>query len=211
MAAGSARSGPLRIALIGIDGAGKSTAARQLAGLLARRGYRVKLRRNAGGRKWLDNLARRRGSTAEKLLGRRGLSLFETVVRAAALLRTLVRCRPADIEIHDRYLYCQLALNRARECPPGRLLRLLGRVIPAPGLVLYLDVAPERALARVGSRGTDVESLEDLRAFAAGYRSLADFASFRVIDANGSPDEILARVEAALPAAVRAGGRIAAG
>jgi len=202
MPAGS-RGRPLRIALIGIDGAGKTTAARRLAARLAARGLRVKLRRNAGGRRTLDNLARSWGGTAEGLLGRRGLSRFETLVRGAALLRTAVGFPPADVEIHDRYLYCQAALARARGHGPGLLLGLLGRIVPRPDLVLYLEVAPERALARIGRRGADVENLADLRAYAAAYRQLGEFGSFRVIDANGSQQDIQRQIDAALPEACR--------
>jgi dTMP kinase len=198
MAAGAGRSRPLRIAILGIDGAGKTTAARRLAARLAGCGVRVRLRRNAGGRRTLDNVARRFGTTAESLLGRCGLSRFETLVRGAALLCTVPVRPAAGIEIHDRYLYCQFALNRARGCGTGLLLRLLAKVVPGPDLVLYLEVDPGRALARIGSRGTDVESLENLRAFAAGYRGLEDFGSFRIIDANGSQEQIQDQFEAVL-------------
>ncbi|MCG2623320.1 thymidylate kinase [Arthrobacter sp. I2-34] len=198
MAAGAGRSGPLRIAILGIDGAGKTTAARRLAARFAGCGIRARFRRNGGGRRTLDIALRPFGTTAEALLGGCGLSRFETVLRGAALLRTLPGRPASGVEIHDRYLYCQFALNRARGCGTGRLLRILAKVVPAPDLVLYFEVDPGLALARVGRRGNDVESLATLRAFAAGYRSLPDFGSFHVIDANGSQQQIQDQIEAVL-------------
>lgn len=190
------QTAPLRIALIGIDGAGKTTAARYLADQLTVDGAQVRLCRNPGGRRTLDTFARRLGSSAEKMLGARLLSRYETVVRAFALLRSLASMAPADVEIHDRYLYCQLAANAKRGVEPGFLLRLLRKFVPRPDFVLYFEISPARALERIQVRGTDTETLEDLRDLDAAYRGLTDFDSFRLVQADKPVQDIHRQIEA---------------
>jgi dTMP kinase len=184
MPARHSQSAPLRIALIGIDGAGKTTAARYLADQFTLDGAQVRLCRNPGGRRTLDTIARRLGSSAETMFGARLLSRYETVVRAFALLGSLASMAPADVEIHDRYLYCQLAANAKRGVAPGLLLRLLRKFVPRPDFVLYFEISPARALERIEVRGTDTETLEDLRDLDVAYCSLRDFGSFRLVQAD---------------------------
>jgi dTMP kinase len=199
------QSAPLRIALIGIDGAGKTTAARYLADQLTLGGAQVRLCRNPGGRRTLDTFARRLGSSAERMLGARLLSHYETVVRAFALLGSLASKAPADVEIHDRYLYCQLAANAKRGVEPGLLLGLLRKFVPQPDFVLYFEISPARALERIQVRGTDTETLEDLGDLDTAYRSLADFGSFRLVQADGPVQDIHRQIEAICGPAFAAG------
>lgn len=199
------RSAPLRIALIGIDGAGKTTAARYLADQLTVGGTQVRLCRNPGGRRTLDTFARRLGSSAEQLLGARLLSRYETVVRAFALLGSLASAAPADVEIHDRYLYCQLATNAKRGIAPGLLLRLLRKFVPRPDFVLYFEISPARALERIQIRGTDTETLEDLRDLDAAYRGLAGFDGFHLVQADRPVQDIHRQIEAICGPALLAG------
>ena len=199
------RSAPLRIALIGIDGAGKTTAARYLADQLTVGGTQVRLCRNPGGRRTLDTFARRLGSSAEQLLGARLLSRYETVVRAFALLGSLASAAPADVEIHDRYLYCQLAANAKRGIAPGLLLRLLRKFVPRPDFVLYFEISPARALERIQIRGTDAETLEDLRDLDAAYRGLAGFDGFHLVQADRPVQDIHRQIEAICGPALLAG------
>jgi dTMP kinase len=56
----------------------------------------------------------------------------------------------------------------------------------------FLAVTPARAHHRVTLRGTDSEELSYLTAADAAYRSLPEAASFAVIDADGSPEEVRA-------------------
>src|SRR3954454_2205298 len=89
----SAAVRPLRtVALVGIDGSGKTTQAHQLATALAARGLPAAYRRNASGRRWFGRLAGKLGRRdGEHLLGRRAMLLIESVLRWLAILRTLLR------------------------------------------------------------------------------------------------------------------------
>jgi dTMP kinase len=126
-------------------------------------------------------------------LNRRVADALETGIRTINVLVSHARARNfSGLVVMDRHLYCQLALRSVRGLPPGRLLRWLLRHLPAPDLVIHFDVSPEQALKRILLRGTDTETLEELRALGEAYRALPEFAGFVRIDAGGAQDEVLA-------------------
>lgn len=205
-----ASRGPRVIALVGIDGSGKTTQAHRLADALTARGTPATYWQNAGGRRWLGRLAHRLGRPdAQRLLGRDGLLAVESVLRWLAILRALVRSRmTGHIAVMDRYAACQYASIRAQrrgpvaDCIAGgeRLARLGYRVFPPPDLTILLAVEPAEAYRRIERRGTDHESLEFLVRSAEAYRRLPDAAAFVVVDADGTPDEVATLIRGALAA-----------
>ncbi|GID97923.1 dTMP kinase [Amorphoplanes digitatis] len=188
------------VALVGIDGSGKTTQAHQLATALAARGLPATYRRNAGGRRWFGRLAVALGRMdGEHLLGRRAMLFVESVLRWLAILRTLLRRRiTGEISIMDRYAVCQYASIRAHaKTPrPGRLnraerrARLAYRVFPKPDVTFLLAVDPAIAYDRIERRGYDHEEMAYLRAASAAYEALPERPDFVVIDANGTPAEV---------------------
>jgi dTMP kinase len=194
---------PRTVALIGIDGSGKTTQAHRLADDLAAAGWHASYRRNAGGRHWFGRLAPVFGKRdGEDLLGRRGMLVAESVLRWFALVRTLLRrWVTGETAVMDRYAYCQYASLRARAAHRSaeRRARLAYRLFPPPDVTFLLAVDPAEAFARIEARGTDHEEMDYLRAADAAYRSLPEFPSFVVIDANGGPDEVAAAIRAHLP------------
>ena len=200
-------SPPRTIALVGIDGSGKTTQAHRLADEIG-----ATYRRNAGGRRWFGRLAARlgRGDDAEDLLGRRRMLFVESVLRWLAILRTLLRrAVTGEVAVMDRYAFCQYASLRARG-GSDRRARLAYRIFPAPDVTFFLAVDPRTAHDRVEARGYDHESVEYLTAADAAYRSLPEFSTFVVIDANATPDEVAAAVRARLPQPVAASSRVRA-
>jgi dTMP kinase len=197
------------VALIGIDGSGKTTQARRLAVELTALGVPARYRQNAGGRRWFGRLAGRLGRRdALALLGRRGLLLVESTLRWLAIARTLVRSSTGDeIAVMDRYAACQYASIRAharRDYPAGRvsagerLARLLYRVFPPADVTFLLAVEPGEAYRRIEARASDHETMEYLTAADAAYRGLPEFPTFVLIDANRTPDEVAAAIRAGL-------------
>jgi len=192
------------IALVGIDGSGKTTQAHRLADALAAEGLRASYRRNAGGRRWFGRLAARlgKGDDAEDLLGRRAMLFVESVLRWLAILRTLLRrAFTGEITVMDRYAVCQYASLRARAARPAaeRRARLAYRLFPRPDVTFYLAVDPQVAHDRIEARGYDHESTDYLSAAAVAYRSLPEYAGFVVIDADATPDKVAAEIRARLP------------
>ena len=198
------------VALVGIDGSGKTTLARRLAGDLAAAGLPATYRRNAGGRRWFGRVATALGRTdAEHLLGRRGILLIESVLRWLAIARTLLRqVFTRDIAVMDRYAVCQYASLRSHAAAPlpaqptraERFARWAYRVFPDPDVTFLLAVDPAVAYDRIESRGYDHESMEYLSAATAAYRALPEYRGFVVVDANGTPDEVSAAIRAQLAA-----------
>ncbi|NJC23342.1 dTMP kinase [Arthrobacter pigmenti] len=177
----------LRVVLLGIDGAGKTTVARTLMRELAAQSVETELYRNPGGRRTLNRWASRYSATAESLLGVRVLDALETMLRVLAVLRSTFRARRRrGVVVFDRHLSCQLALRKVRGLSAGRLIPWLLKLLPQPDLVVYLSVEPRVAHARIASRATDEETLEFLSALDAAYRSLPGFDTFAVLDGNGS-------------------------
>jgi dTMP kinase len=185
---------PLVVALIGIDGAGKSTQARMLAEWLTASGVAAMSFKNPGGRLFLSRLAQRLGrADAIDLFGRRAFLVVETLVRWLNIARAVVWSRLSRrAAVMDRYSYCQYAMIRARAQRGERLARLLYAVFPRPDVVCFLAVTPTEAHRRIELRGKDSEPLSYLTALDAAYRSLPEFDSFTVIDADRTPDEMQA-------------------
>lgn len=190
-----AGSAPLRrIALIGVDGSGKTTQAHRLAAALDAAGRPADYWQNAGGRRWFGRVAQRLGRRdAQRLLGRHGMLLAELVLRWLAIARALVRSAlRRRIAVMDRYAVCQYASIRAHGGGRRweRLARAAYRLFPSADMTFLLAVDPERAYERIEARGTDHERLTYLLAADKAYRALPEHPSFVVIDANGTPDEV---------------------
>lgn len=181
------------IALVGIDGAGKTTQARRLTERLAARGIPADYHLAASGRRVLSNVAKRLGrGDSIALLGPR------TAMRAEAAMRriNLSWSLRSDLLIADRYSYCQFARTRmvCPEVEPWVRKAMTG--IPRPALTLFLEMPPELASHRVTVRGIDDEPVERLTALRRAYAELPEAADFTYIDAIGTPDEVSSRIDA---------------
>jgi len=179
------------IVLTGIDGSGKTTAARALVDSARAQGRPALLLSNHAGRTNLSLLADRLGVAVP----RRVADIIETGVRLCTVLINHARARSFNgLVVMDRHLHCQLALRQANGLARGGLLPWLLEMLPTPDLTVHFDVDPRVAHQRVMARGTDTETLSDLLAFRDAYRSLPELAGSVVVDANGTPEEVLARM-----------------
>ncbi|MFF2316023.1 AAA family ATPase [Arthrobacter sp. NPDC058097] len=179
------------IVLTGIDGSGKTTAARSLVAAARAEGRNALLLSNYAGRRRMSLLSSRFGIRLPDRLA----DAAETTVRLFTVLVSQVRAsRFEGLVVMDRHLHCQLALREARGLRRGRLLPWLLRTLPATDLVLHLDVSPETAHRRIVARGTDEESVAELTALRNAYRALPEYADMVKIDAGGRPDDVLARL-----------------
>ncbi|WP_092557741.1 dTMP kinase [Actinoplanes derwentensis] len=195
---------PRTIALVGIDGSGKTTQARTVAAELAAAGFPARYRQNAGGRHWFGRIAVLLGRTdAEDLLGRRGTLVVESVLRWFAIARTLLRRTVnREIAVMDRYAVCQFASLRAHGAHRSaeRTARVAYHLFPHPDVMFFLAVDPEVAQDRIERRGYDTETMDYLRAADAAYRSLPEYPRFVVIDANGTPAQVTKAIRTELEA-----------
>ncbi|TDK28013.1 thymidylate kinase [Arthrobacter crusticola] len=188
------------LVLIGIDGAGKTTAAHALAAHVPP-GTDVLVLGNYSGRKTLSRWTRRFGVQPPARL----MDAAETVVRLLNVLLNSVKAARFDgLVIMDRHLHCQLALRAARGLHRGALLRVVLRLLPRPDAVVLLDLPAEQAQLRIAARGTDSENLDELQAYRSAYLAQAREAGHPVIDAGRAPEAVVADLRGVL-AGLRAG------
>lgn len=179
------------VVLVGIDGAGKSTAAQLLRDRIVLSGGRALMLQNHSGRRTMSSWC----ADHHVRLSPRLADWAETTVRVAHVLLNHLRARRFDgLVLMDRHLYCQLAIRAARGLRRGRLLPWLLRHLRHPDLVIFFDTPPTRAYARIQRRGTDEETLQFLEAFRAAYRSLPEFPTFFSVSSGGTPTETTDRL-----------------
>ncbi|MFR9778315.1 dTMP kinase [Micromonospora sp. MS34] len=185
-------AGPVMIALIGVDGSGKSTQARALARRLCAAGVPARYFENAGGRPLWNRLARALGRPdGVALFGRTLYPVLEATVRAVAMARTVLVARlTGRAAVLDRWTWCQDVIMAARGDRGRRAVRAVYAVFPRPTVVCFLATSPTVAQRRVAARGIDTEELAHLRALDAAYRALPEFGSFATLDGDGDVDEV---------------------
>ncbi|MBT2532733.1 AAA family ATPase [Arthrobacter sp. ISL-48] len=192
------------IVLTGIDGAGKSTAARALVSAAQTDGRDALLLSNHAGRRSMSVLA-------AKLVVRwppRLADAIETSFRVVNVLVSHARARRFQgMVVMDRHLFCQLALRKTKDLPRGRLLPWLIGALPAPDAIVHLDIAPELAHQRIVARGTDAETLSDLVSLRDAYRSLPEYPDFVELDAAAPPAEVASRLAQLVSQGSRAAGQ----
>lgn len=191
------------VALVGIDGSGKTTQAIRLAAALCAAGLPARYGRNAGGRRFLGRVAQRLGGRdAATMLGRPGLLLIESMLRWLAIARSLLAARiTGRVAVMDRYTPCQLVSLRVHGggARLERAVRAMYSVFPAPDRLIFLDVGPSQAYDRIEERASDHEDMSYLNATYSAYKDIASTAV--PVSGAGDPDDVAAAIwSAAWPA-----------
>ncbi|HIW62915.1 MAG TPA: thymidylate kinase [Candidatus Stackebrandtia excrementipullorum] len=188
------------IAVIGVDGAGKTTQARRLTDWLRATGQPATYRMAAGGRRILGNAAQYLGrNDSVALLGPELALRTETLIRHV----NLTLSQRAIVLVADRYNLCQFARTRMLDPDLEPWVRRTLARHPRPDLTIYLSIPPEVAATRIKRRGIDVEPVHGLVRLDAAYRSLPEADDFLYLDADRTPDavsvDIRKLVRSALP------------
>jgi dTMP kinase len=187
------------IVIEGIDGTGKSTHARRLAGWLEAHGHGVVLSREPTDGPWGAKLRASAntgrltaGEELEYFLNDRRQHVEETINPALAAGKTVVL---------DRYYFSTMAYQGARGFDPAAIRRRNEEFAPVPDLLLILDLDLDTALQRIGHRGdtaNEFEQRDNLRHCREIFLALQHEPFARVISSNGSPDEVAARIQQAV-------------
>lgn len=206
------------IALEGGEGTGKSTQAKLLAEALAARGIEAELTREPGGTPGAEAIRALLLDPPGEGWGTPAEALLFAAARADHVAR---RIRPA-IEA-GRWVVCDRFVDSSRAYQGGaggvgdeavRTLHAIGSGGLRPDLTLLVEVTPEVAAERVAARdagrsdaiggrdaGYHAKVAEAFRSFAA-----AEPAAFAVIDGDGSPGDVHARVLGAIAPLLRKAG-----
>jgi len=162
----------LLIAIEGIDGAGKTTNARELFSYLENLGYQVLLLKEPS-----DSIYGRKIRSSEKRLpAEEELRLFLLDREIDVKERIIPALEEGKIVIMDRYYYSNMAYQSARGIEAEKIRELNERFAPKPDLVIILDVSPETALERIKARGkrTAFEEKEYLERVRENFLKIAD-------------------------------------
>lgn len=179
----------MHIAIIGIDGAGKSTQAELLAEYFnqkeeTKRAYVVKAREING--LVLDNIKKRmheKINTSIKFIGY-ALDLANTFFEVEK------QYDKNDLIIWDRYHYCLEAYFLAK-CLDIEPYRVLFSALSKPEIIFLLDMEPGFAVNRLKSRGGKIkqdENEEYLTAVRREYLNSAGLWGARIINADQTPE-----------------------
>ncbi|MBO9604041.1 MAG: dTMP kinase [Novosphingobium sp.] len=198
------------IALEGGEGAGKSTQARLLADALEQRGIAVVRTREPGGTIGAEAIRQLLLHPPNEGWNPRAEALLFAAARADHVEKLI---RPALDE--GRWVICDRFIDSTRAYQGGggglsdediRALHRLGSEDLYPDLTLLIELRPEAAQKRLAARDPDGSDAIGGRSAAYHARVAAAFAAFAEaeparfvrIDGEGEPDEIHARVLAAL-------------
>jgi len=175
------------IAIEGIDGAGKTTNARELFSYLKNLGYPVLLLKEPS-----DSIYGRKIRGSEKRLpAEEELKLFLLDREIDVKERIIPAIEEGKIVIMDRYYYSNIAYQSARGIEAEKIRELNERFAPKPDLVIILDVSPETALERIKVRGkkTAFEEKEYLERVRESFLKIADERTI-VVNAERPLEEV---------------------
>lgn len=196
------------ISFEGIDGCGKSTQARLLAESLRSNGRNVLLTREPGGSPGAEEIRRLLVEGAGERWSAETECLLFTAARRDHLERTITPAlQEGQTVITDRFadstrVYQGAARGELRDLVDQLHSLMIGT---EPDVTFVIDIDPATGLARGNARGGVEDRFESLglgfqEKLATGFRALAQEYPLRVrlIDGSGAPQDVAARVRAAL-------------
>lgn len=183
------------IVIEGIDGTGKSTQARRLGEWFESRGREVVLSREPTDGPWGKKL--RESAATGRLSPEDELQYFLNDRRQHVEEKIAPALADGKVVILDRYYFSTMAYQGARGFDPAEIRRMNEEFAPVPDLLLILDLDVDTAHRRIGVRGdatNEFEQRESLERCREIFLSLKDEPFARVIDSNGSLDEVSERI-----------------
>ena len=188
------------IVIEGIDGTGKSTQARLLAGALRDRGHRVIQSREPTDGPYGTRL--RESATSGRLSPEEELQLFHQDRREHVETLIAPALEAGEIVILDRYYFSTMAYQGVRGFDPSEIRRINEEFAPRPGLLFLLGLPVDVALERVGVRdgqANEFEQREALQLCSDIFANIKD-PFVRHIDATRSIEQMHADILAAVNA-----------
>ena len=193
----------LFIVIEGIDGTGKSTQARRLGESFQSQGREVVLSREPTDGPWGKRL--RESASTGRLSPEDELQYFLNDRRQHVDELIKPALAEGKVVILDRYYFSTMAYQGARGFDPLEIRKRNEEFAPVPDLLLILDLDVDTAHTRIGVRGdttNEFEKRENLMRCREIFLSLKDEPFVRVIDSEGTLDEVAMKVREAVAAAM---------
>lgn len=193
----------LFIVIEGIDGTGKSTQARRLGEWFAAQGREVVLSREPTDGPWGKKL--RESAATGRLAPQDELEYFLNDRRQHVAEKIAPALAAGQVVILDRYYFSTMAYQGARGFDPAEIRRRNEQFAPVPDLLLILDLDVDAAHRRIGARGdtaNEFEQRDNLQRCRDIFLTLQAEPFTRIIDSNGSLDEVTARIRQAVAAGI---------
>jgi len=178
----------LLIVLEGIDGSGKTTQARLLAGALRRAGLEALSFREPTRGRWGREI-KEKARRPDSLTPEEELALFLKDREEDVARNILPSLRRKKAVVLDRYYYSTIAYQGAKGISRARIRCLNERFAPGPDLVFILDVDPGRGLGRIKGRPKKEPLFERKEYLARVRRIFRSFRGRKFIHLDGTRDK----------------------
>jgi len=178
----------------GIDGSGKSTHIKILAGKLREKGYTVVVTAEPS-RDDIGKLIRRYAKRNEGRLPAEAEALLFAADRKMHLMNVVLPAvKRGQIVISDRYLHSTLAYQGALGLDLDWIMEL-NRFTVKPDLTILLDILPEYSLQRVKRKKTVFEEPDYLRKVRDIYLKYVEKGEMVTVEADRSRKVIQAEIQ----------------
>jgi len=178
----------LLIVLEGIDGSGKTTQARLLAGALRRAGLEALSFREPTRGRWGREI-KEKARRPDSLTPEEELALFLKDREEDVARNILPSLRRKKAVVLDRYYYSTIAYQGAKGISRARIRRLNERFAPGPDLIFILDVDPGRGLGRIKGRPKKEPLFERKEYLTRVRRIFRSFRGRKFIHLDGTRDK----------------------
>lgn len=183
------------VALVGLDGAGKTTQSARLEQYLRSMGHKAIVFQNESlqpAKQALDAISHRWGFPDHlELLSPSRAYLMTALFKWHSMLSAVDLIETGDqFVIMDRYACCYVAAGHGSDPSHVSLVRDAFSIFPPPDLTLYLDLPPADAAQRLETRGAGLTPIDLMQHSARGYRALPEFEEFAVVDGTQGVDQV---------------------
>ena len=184
------------IAIEGIDGAGKTTHATLLKGVLESRGYDVVLLKEPTNGVWGAKI-RELAQLGRDICAHEELELFLRDREENAREHILPALARGDVVIMDRYYPSSMAYQGALGLDPKLIKERSEGIAPRPDLIVVLDVSSQIGVSRIRKRGDVPNYFEDegyLERVRAIFRQMVEERMGTLVDATLPVEQVHARI-----------------